>query len=475
MAFTPGTRAVISFVVDGVQTAERQIKSLSGTMDGFGKHVTGSLKELAAFAGVGLGLGAIAEQVMEAQREFDKLNASLVTATGSTANAARAFGALQAFASTTPYSVKEATEAFITMRNLGLDPSEKALRSYGNTAAAMGKDLNQMVEAVADAATGEFERLKEFGITAAKSGSQVALTFQGMTTKVGNNTKEIQAYLQNIGNVNFAGAMEKRANTLDGAISNLGDTWSATMRTIAQNGVGDVMMSGVLALSSSLSDLGAILDAVGGAAHKEGEQVKEASVLHEALTGTFKGIAAVGVLLAAGFKEIGEELGALAALGIAVAHGDFAGAKTIIAAREADMASLKKATEEKVNAIGRSTAMAKAAQEKETADLKASGKDRLAQFAIELNADQKRAKAKQDIFEIENKLNGVNAETAGELVKLKTALDAGAISQAEYGKYVARISKETTENSTVGCWRAATSDMSSWTFTSSGVMTAALS
>ena len=30
----------------------------------------------------------------------------------------------------------------------------------------MGKDITQMIEAVADAATGEFERLKEFGIKA---------------------------------------------------------------------------------------------------------------------------------------------------------------------------------------------------------------------------------------------------------------------------------------------------------------------
>ena len=34
------------------------------------------------------------------------------------------------------------------------------IKSYGDTSAALGKDLSQMIEAVADAATGEFERLK---------------------------------------------------------------------------------------------------------------------------------------------------------------------------------------------------------------------------------------------------------------------------------------------------------------------------
>ena len=55
-------------------------------------------------------------------------------------------------------------QGFTKLVALGLNPSQRAMESYGNTAAAMGKDLSQMIEAVADAATGEFERLKEFGI-----------------------------------------------------------------------------------------------------------------------------------------------------------------------------------------------------------------------------------------------------------------------------------------------------------------------
>ena len=117
----------------------------------------------AAMGGIfaGLSIAAFAKEVIQAQREFDKLNGSLITATGSTQNAAMAFSALQKFAATTPYSVAEATEAFIKLRNLGLTPSEKALTSYGNTAAAMGKGLNQLIEAMAGASTGEFGRLKE--------------------------------------------------------------------------------------------------------------------------------------------------------------------------------------------------------------------------------------------------------------------------------------------------------------------------
>jgi diaminopimelate decarboxylase len=71
--------------------------------------------------------------------------------------------------SETPFGLAQATQGFVKMKALGLDPTRAALTSFGNTASAMGKDLNQMIEAVADASTGEFERLKEFGIKASRA------------------------------------------------------------------------------------------------------------------------------------------------------------------------------------------------------------------------------------------------------------------------------------------------------------------
>jgi hypothetical protein len=212
-------------------------------------------------------------KAVEVQRQFDVLNAGLITATGSSAKAAVAFEALQRFAAQTPYSLDQAVEGFTKLVNLGLTPSEAALHSYGNTAAAMGKDLNQMIEAVADAATGEFERLKEFGITSSQQGDKVSLTFRGVTTTIGKNAKAIEGYLLNLGNTDFAGAMDQRAKTLDGAISNLGDTWDATFRLINERGLGKLMEEAVGVAADALQDLNdsiasgqfeAYLEAVGG-------------------------------------------------------------------------------------------------------------------------------------------------------------------------------------------------------------------
>jgi phage tail tape-measure protein len=199
-------------------------------------------------------------------REFDKINASLVTMTGSQEAADKAFKRIQNFATTTPYDLAQVATAFTKLTALGLNPSQEALESYGNTAAAMGKDLNQMIEAVADAATGEFERLKEFGIKARSEGDNVSLTFQGVSTTIGKNAAEIEAYLMGLGQVQFAGAMAERAATLDGAISNLGDSFDNLFLTISQAGAGSVFEDLARSSTEFLNNLGVMIRLSNGTA-----------------------------------------------------------------------------------------------------------------------------------------------------------------------------------------------------------------
>lgn len=169
-----------------------------------------------------LGLGKLA---LDTASNFEQLEGRLTTAFKGSEDAAKsAFDTIIGFTSKTPFQVEQVADAFIKLKNLGLEPSESALTSYGNTAAAMGKSLNQLIEAVADASTGEFERLKEFGIKSKSEGDNVSFTFQGVTKTVGKNAAEITAYLQDIGNVNFAGAMDAQAQTFEGRISNLKDS-----------------------------------------------------------------------------------------------------------------------------------------------------------------------------------------------------------------------------------------------------------
>lgn len=239
---------VVRVSAQGVSSVRNELRGL-----------TDSAKSAAAAVGAVVSVSAGMNKLVQTARQTDILTASLKTMTGSSENAAMAFSELQKFAAQTPYTLDQSVQAFTKLVSLGLNPSQKAIESYGNTAAAMGKDLTQMIEAVADATTGEFERLKEFGIKAKQQGDQVSFTFQGVTTTVGKNAAEIEGYLQGLGNNQFAGAMANRMATLDGALSNLQDSWDGLFRAISSAGTGEAIAEQVRYASSALDDLNAAI------------------------------------------------------------------------------------------------------------------------------------------------------------------------------------------------------------------------
>lgn len=203
---------------------------------------------------------------VQVNRQFDILDAQLHTITGNAIAARGAFHFISKFAQETPYDLQQVTRAFVTLNNFGLDPSERALKSYGNTASSMGKSLEQMIEAVADATTNEFERLKEFGIKAKSEGDNVIFTFRGVSTTVKKNAQAIENYLIKLGELNFSGAMERRMLTLDGMLSNLGDQFDIFFMRISNLGFGRALeksLGWTLSIFERLNDFLAV-DAIVG-------------------------------------------------------------------------------------------------------------------------------------------------------------------------------------------------------------------
>lgn len=290
-----------------------QMRASEKQVNSFGETVRQARFHLLALAGGFTFVGAL-RQLVSVQREFDVLNSSLRTVTGSSQAAEFAMAWLQDFAKETPFGLAQATEGFVKMKALGLDPTRAALTSFGNTASAMGKDLNQMIEAVADASTGEFERLKEFGITAKREGDKVALTFQGVTTTVRNNAREITKYLQDIGNTQFAGAMEERARTLDGAISELGDTWDDLFRTISRSGVGSLIYDSVKLATSAIQDASVVYRALIGTTADVTRETGALVAVQASLATAFETIAVLGANVRYVLMQTGDTMGGLAAL-----------------------------------------------------------------------------------------------------------------------------------------------------------------
>ncbi len=217
---------------------------LGASMKGVGSKFWGDTKRLGMVGGVmgAAGLG-LAKNMLDTTAAFEKSLTILKTVEGSAEKAGQSFSWIQDFAQKTPFELQQVTDAFVRLRAYGIDPIRgDALRILGDTASAMGKDVMDAVEAIADAVSGENERLKEFGIKAAKDGAKITYTWtdragkQMKKTIDGNNRALIQSTLLAIWNSKYKGAMDEQSKTWNGMVSNLKDTWARFAFDVMKSG-----------------------------------------------------------------------------------------------------------------------------------------------------------------------------------------------------------------------------------------------
>lgn len=218
---------------------------------------------------------------------FEDASATLTTVYGNADVAKQKFQWLADFAATTPFEFPELLDASVKLKAYGID-AQQYMGVLGDTASAMGKSLDDTVEAVADAETGEFERLKEFGIKAVQitksncqqygaTVQQVGQTALTYTDKYGkqqaaivdrNNRQQILSTVTAIWNSKYEGAMQTRSKTLSGMLSNLKDNLTLgladivgfnmkTMQvdTLSLLGVFKLLTGGAVTLTGALTHL----------------------------------------------------------------------------------------------------------------------------------------------------------------------------------------------------------------------------
>jgi len=254
--------------VSAVKATKDELTKLNTKQKRFQQEATtskasigGMTKEFGLLKGVvaGVSFGLLANEVYRGIDAFQGYRGQLKTITGDFSSAGKELERLIAISKETPFTLAQSVEGFTKLTHLGLDPSRESMISYGNTAAAMGKDLMQMIEAVADASVGEFERLKEFGIKASSQGDKVRFTFQGTSTEIKKDAASIQQYLIDLGNNKFGDAMGDQMGRLSAKTSNLQTSFAQLYDGIgsqgAASGIGgtiDTIALGVDGLSSNL-------------------------------------------------------------------------------------------------------------------------------------------------------------------------------------------------------------------------------
>lgn len=222
-------------------------------------------------------MGVFGKSVIATSAQFESFQATLETIEGSSEKAASSLDWISEFAKKTPFEVSELTEAFVRLRAYGMDPTNGMMESLGDAASGMGKSLMQAVEMIADASTGEFERLKEFGIKAKQAGDQVTFSWnengKDLTRTVKKTGSEITAFIQEQFGARFGGAMIRQSKTWNGMLSNMSDGWVDFQRRVGDAGFFDAVKN----------QLGRFMDLI-GRLDADGTLDRWATNLSDALT-----------------------------------------------------------------------------------------------------------------------------------------------------------------------------------------------
>lgn len=240
-----------------IQDTEKETKKAEGTFKKMGQTGSQAFTLIGGIAAT-LGLAALGKQVFAVTSEFQKLAAVLTNTLGSRSLAMAALNDIRTFASQTPFSVQELTASFVKLANQGFKPTLAELRKLGDIASSQGKQFDQLTEAIIDAQTGEFERLKEFGIRASKEGENVRFTFKGVQTQTQFTNDAIREYILSLGDLEgVSGSMAAISGTLGGQLSNLGDSFDSLFNALgeASNGIISYVLSQLNAAASTVAEI----------------------------------------------------------------------------------------------------------------------------------------------------------------------------------------------------------------------------
>ena len=273
-------------LTDAVRRAARPTRVLTERQRDLGRRVAGatgrilkqtlSLRALARgargtgsvlkyTAGIAAGLGyAFKRTFLDTAASFERYRTILESVEGSSEKARASMDWISDFAVKTPYELDQVNEAFVRLRTYGMDPTQGLLRDLGDASSAMGKPLMQAVEAIADAVTGENERLKEFGIKArAAAGGKFRYEYavdgeMRFAEAMADDRAQIEQVLRGIFAARgFTGSMEKRSKIWEGMISNLMDQWTRFQQMVMESGAFEYLKDRLRTLLDAINRMAA--------------------------------------------------------------------------------------------------------------------------------------------------------------------------------------------------------------------------
>ena len=350
------------------QAATSKMQESFAGIDASIKNVFSSLSLLTG----GLTAMTAAKQVIEIASTFEQLEIRLNAVMGSSKEGEKAFNWIKQFAINTPYSVQQTTDAFMQLKNFGLDPMDGTLQKVSDASAKYGKsaDTAQRVTlALGQAwARGKLQgqdtlQMIDAGIPVydllSKATGKTTAEIQDMSEK-GTMGRDVMRKLIDQMGVEGAGAAAAKMNSYAGAISNMGDAFENSVDKMRKQGgfsfltqsilgfteaipgmmsvvgelfaaIGDVFKTLGSVVADVFGGIGASLDAVFGSSSEgmTGMQlfVNMLKVVEVALIGFRVGFATVFEFLKMGLAQVVSLLIGFANAAAAALKFDFSGAK----------------------------------------------------------------------------------------------------------------------------------------------------
>lgn len=213
-------------------------KSLT-QIEGAAGRVSSALK-LAGAAFVGFAATSGIRGIIQATTTFEGFRAQLTAYLGSQQRANAELARMEQLAKGLPQTLQDLTNGFVVLNRYGISTANESMTAFANIASANNKNMSQLAEALGDALTGEYERLKEFGVKVRSENGRTTVLLGDQILGVANSGQELIGLIQDLGEEGgkYFGAAEKQATTLTGALSRMSDSVTRAQRNIGDAGFG---------------------------------------------------------------------------------------------------------------------------------------------------------------------------------------------------------------------------------------------
>lgn len=138
--------------------ARTEVQGFFGFLRNTASIASGVVGGLAVFETIGGAIGGVWDSTIGANASLEQYENTLTVVQKSSEKAVDTMNWARRFAAQTPFEIPDIIEATTRLEAYGLQ-AQDVLGITGDMAATMGTPLMQAVEAVADAQTGELERL----------------------------------------------------------------------------------------------------------------------------------------------------------------------------------------------------------------------------------------------------------------------------------------------------------------------------